>query len=97
MSLDGQTNITPESRLWDEIRSLLIHSSSPTAITVYLPNEGPLNYSYTKDGFLKKGVFKGEYTKRNLKNLVNIVNRGEYSFAKVSSKSLYSYSFWLEV
>lgn len=94
--LDGQTNITAETRLFDEIRSILVenyHKYGKAAIVVYTPLEGPMAYTYEKEGFTTKGVFRGEYTKRNLKNLVNHLTRNSDDFVDVSTNSLYSYKF----
>ena len=85
---------TGEDRLFDEIRRILISLPTDTAtITVYIPLEGPTPYSYVVNGKTVKGVFEGDYTKHNVKSLVNIVKRGKYDLVKVSSAGLYSYHF----
>ena len=101
-SLDNQqtTNITKEMRLFDEIRHILIRlphgKKADTPVVVYLPREGPVAYSFEGELTPIKGVFKGDYNSQTVKNVVNMVRRGEYSHVRVSPKGLYSYNFWLE-
>lgn len=88
--LDGQTK---ELRLFDEIREILINLPEGTPITVFLPLEGPVTYSYMASGKLIRGIFEGDYTKQDVKTLVSHVKNGLYSFIYVKSKGLYSYNF----
>lgn len=96
-SLDNsQTNITPESRLFSEIRTILVdnyYQYGQASIVVYVPLEGPTAYTYKKEGFTVKGVFKGDYTKRNIKNLVDLLTRESDDFVEVSTKRPYSFVF----
>lgn len=96
-SLDNQTNITAESKLFDEIRRILVsnyHDYGKASVIVYTPMEGPMAYTYEEEGFTVKDVFRGNYTKKTLKNLVNQLTREPDDFVGVSTKSLYSYSFF---
>ena len=97
-NLDNQTTATTtaEDQLFTEIRQILVNLPAGSYVVVYLPLEGPVTYSYKNNNLNVKGVFDGDYTKRTLKNLVNIVRRGVYSFAEVTSNGLYSYRFSIE-
>lgn len=96
-SLDNsQTNITPESKLFSEIRGILVdnyHKYGKASIVVYIPLDGPTAYTYKQEGFTVKGVFKGDYTKRNIKNLVDLLTSKSDNFVEVSAKRPYSFVF----
>ena len=97
-SLDNsQTNITPERKLFSEIRDILVdnyHQYGKASIVVYIPLDGPTAYTYKKEGFTVKGVFKGDYTKRNIKNLVDLLTVESDDFVEVSVKGLHSFEFF---
>ena len=88
-SLDNQA-----TDLLNEILEILIpnwNKHGTSSVIVYMTLEGPMAYTYEVEGEIKKGVFKGDYTNRTLKTLVNILEKDVNSSVIISPKTLYSY------
>ncbi len=95
-SLDNQTISNNESQLFNEIVSILTsvwRKYGKASLVAYIPFEGPMTFTYELEGHKIKGVFHGDYTKKTLRNLVNMLEKDESSSVKVTSRSHYSYQF----